>query len=110
MSAKRGPRARRRIGVADTTFARWDMGRAVVDELKNRPGDFDILRTTVPGIKDLPVACKTLIEGRGGDLACARARGERVADAVQARGAGRDGGDGPTPGARGRGTDPGGFT
>ena len=71
MSAKRGPRARRRIGVADTTFARWDMGRAVVDELKNRPGDFEILRTTVPGIKDLPVACKTLIEARGCDLVVA---------------------------------------
>jgi len=57
--------ASRRIGVADTTFARWDMGRAVVDELKGRPGAFDVVRGTVPGIKDLPVACKKLIEEEG---------------------------------------------
>jgi len=66
-----GARDRKRIGVADTTFARWDMGRAVVEELKERPGDFEVLRTTVPGIKDLPVACKTLIEERGCDLVVA---------------------------------------
>ena len=61
----------RRIGVADTTFARWDMGRAVVEELKDRPGDFEVVRTTVPGIKDLPVACKRLIEERGCDVVVA---------------------------------------
>src|SRR2546426_6960569 len=62
----------RRIGVADTTFARWDMGRAVVDELDDRPGAFEVVRVTVPGIKDLPVACKKLIEEEGCDvvLAC----------------------------------------
>jgi riboflavin synthase len=69
--AKRNGRARRRIGVADTTFARWDMGRAVVDELKGRPGAFDVLRVTVPGIKDLPVACKKLIEEESCDLVVA---------------------------------------
>lgn len=62
---------RRRIGVADTTFARWDMGRAVVEELKDRPGDFEVVRATVPGIKDLPVACKKLIEEKGCDIVVA---------------------------------------
>jgi len=62
---------RRRIGVADTTFARWDMGRAVVDELADRAGDFEVVRTTVPGIKDLPVACKKLIEDRSCDIVVA---------------------------------------
>ena len=61
----------RRIGVADTTFARWDMGRAVVDELDDRPGAFEVVRVTVPGIKDLPVACKKLIEERGCDVVVA---------------------------------------
>lgn len=66
-----GKTTRKRIGIADTTFARWDMGGAVEDELKRRPGAFEILRVTVPGIKDLPVACKKLIEAEGCDLVVA---------------------------------------
>lgn len=62
---------RKRIGVADTTFARWDMGRAVVDELDGRPGRFDVTRVTVPGIKDLPVACKELIDKARCDIVVA---------------------------------------
>ena len=71
-SRSRSARPRKRIGVADTTFARWDMGAAAADELRGRGGDFDVLRVTVPGIKDLPVACKKLIEEQGCDvvLAC----------------------------------------
>lgn len=69
--AKRRGKAGRRIGIADTTFARWDMGRAVAEELKDRAGEFEVLRTTVPGIKDLPVACKKLIEERGCDIVVA---------------------------------------
>lgn len=70
-SRSRGGKARRRIGVADTTFARWDMGRAAVDALKGRGGGFDVLRVTVPGIKDLPVACKKLIEEERCDVVVA---------------------------------------
>ncbi|TLZ50746.1 MAG: riboflavin synthase [Methanobacteriota archaeon] len=70
-SRSRSARPRRRIGVADTTFARWDMGRAVVDELASRTGDFDVVRVTVPGIKDLPVACKRLIEEKDCDIVVA---------------------------------------
>ncbi|HXW38809.1 MAG TPA: riboflavin synthase [Acidimicrobiales bacterium] len=57
-----------RIGVVDTTFARYDMGAEAEDELKQCPGygeRFEILRRTVPGFKDLGVACKKLIEEDG---------------------------------------------
>ena len=47
------------------------MGRAVLNELKGRPGGFDVVRATVPGIKDLPVAAKKLIEDKGCDIVVA---------------------------------------
>lgn len=59
-----------KIGVADTTFARVNMGAIAVDELK-RNASVAIERYTVPGIKDLPVACKKLIEEGGCDLVMA---------------------------------------
>ena len=61
----------RRIGVADTTFARYDMGSAAIDELKSTGTGFLIERYTVPGVKDLPVACKKLIDERACDLVIA---------------------------------------
>jgi riboflavin synthase len=59
-----------RIGVADTTFARVNMGAIAVDELR-RHASIAIERSTVPGMKDLPVACKKLIEERRCDLVMA---------------------------------------
>ena len=59
-----------KVGVADTTFARFNMGAAAVDELK-RHAAVAIVRVTVPGIKDLPVACKKLIEEEGCDIVMA---------------------------------------
>jgi riboflavin synthase len=53
-----------KVGIADTTFARVDMGRHAIDELKKH-ASIAIERYTVPGIKDLPVACKKLLEERG---------------------------------------------
>ena len=50
-----------KIGVVDTTFARYDMGGAAVKELKAAGAGFRVIRRTVPGIKDLPVAAKKLI-------------------------------------------------
>jgi len=50
-----------RIGIADTTFARVNMGKFAIDELKKH-GSVVIERYTVPGVKDLPVACKKLFE------------------------------------------------
>lgn len=51
-----------RIGICDTTFARFDMGAAAIDELKKNATDLKIIRKTVPGVKDLPVTAKILIE------------------------------------------------
>ena len=59
------------VGIADTTFARVDMGGAAIDELKRTGTGFKIVRYTVPGIKDLPVACKKLIEEQGCDIVMA---------------------------------------
>ncbi|MDR2829790.1 MAG: riboflavin synthase [Methanobrevibacter sp.] len=50
------------VGICDTTFARFDMGATAVDELKKNVTDLKIVRRTVPGIKDLPVASKKLVE------------------------------------------------
>ena len=54
-----------RIGVVDTMFARYDMGAAARSELEGCPGygeTFSVISRTVPGFKDLGVACKRLIE------------------------------------------------
>jgi riboflavin synthase len=53
------------IGVVDTMFARYDMGREALDELAECPGfgeRFTTIRRTVPGFKDLAVAAKQMIE------------------------------------------------
>ncbi len=61
----------KRIGVLDTTFARVDMGGFVVDELKKTGTGFKVERYTVPGVKDLPVAAKRLIEERDCEIVIA---------------------------------------
>ena len=50
-----------KIGIADTTFARVDMAKFAIDMIKKK-SNAKIERYTVPGFKDLPVACKKLIE------------------------------------------------
>ena len=54
-----------KVGVVDTTFARVDMGKEVIDEVKSLTTQIKPIRRTVPGIKDLAVACKILIEEEG---------------------------------------------
>ncbi len=61
----------KRIGIADTTFARVDMAAHAIDELKATGTGFVIERYTVPGVKDLPVACKRLFEERDCDIVMA---------------------------------------
>jgi len=61
----------KRIGIADTTFARYDMGKVAIDELRSNDTGFKIVRYTVPGIKDLPVACKILFEEHNCDIVMA---------------------------------------
>lgn len=60
----------KKIGIVDTTFARFDMGKSAIDELKANSSGIKIERRTVPGIKDLPVEAKKLLEG-GCDLVMA---------------------------------------
>jgi len=61
----------KRIGVADTTFARVDMGGFAIDELKKTGTGFRVERYTVPGVKDLPVAVKKLFDERECDIVIA---------------------------------------
>ncbi|HIE33584.1 MAG TPA: riboflavin synthase [Candidatus Altiarchaeales archaeon] len=57
-----------RIGIVDTTFARYDMARDAMKEIKSKVGGVKLIRRTVPGIKDLPVAAKKLIDEELCDL------------------------------------------
>ena len=57
--------------MVDTTFSRVDMGGEAVDELKSLSTGLKIIRRTVPGVKDLPVACKKLIDEEGCELVMA---------------------------------------
>ncbi|EQD27489.1 riboflavin synthase, partial [mine drainage metagenome] len=61
----------KRIAVIDTTFARVDMASAAVRTLRSAGTGFSILRRTVPGLKDLPVACRQAMIEDGADLVIA---------------------------------------
>lgn len=60
-----------RVGICDTTFARVDMAAHAIDEIKQHVGNIKFIRRTVPGIKDLPVASKKLIEEEGCEIVMA---------------------------------------
>jgi riboflavin synthase len=51
-----------KYGVADTTFSRVDMGAIAIKVIKREDPDAEIIRYTVPGIKDLPVDARRLID------------------------------------------------
>ncbi len=57
------------IGVADTTFAVIDMARSVLPILAQQ--GVKIVRYTVPGFKDLPVACLKLFREEKCDIVIA---------------------------------------
>ena len=61
----------KKFGIVDTTFARYDMGAAVLDELNSTGTGFTTQRYTVPGIKDIPVAAKKLLEEQDCDIVIA---------------------------------------
>jgi riboflavin synthase len=61
----------RRIGVADTTFARVDLACHAVRALGAAGTGFRVVRRTVPGVKDLPVACRQMFRDDGVDLCLA---------------------------------------
>lgn len=50
-----------KIGIVDTTFSRVNMGEIALDEMKKFP-EAKIERRTVPGVKDLPVECKKILD------------------------------------------------
>ena len=59
-----------RIAIVDTMFSRVDMGAIAMDEICHAYPDVEIMRRTVPGIKDLPVECKRMLDD-GADIAMA---------------------------------------
>jgi len=61
----------KKIGVADTTFARVDLARSAIRALQGAGTGFVVRRRTVPGIKDLPVACRQLFQEDHVDLCLA---------------------------------------
>ncbi|MBI5227382.1 riboflavin synthase [Candidatus Micrarchaeota archaeon] len=60
-----------KIGVVDTTFSRVNMGAIALDEIKKSKNKVTTTRTTVPGIKDLAVECKLLLEKEKCDIVLA---------------------------------------
>ena len=52
-----------KIGLIDTTFARVDMASFAKKEIQDNWPSVKIVEATVPGVKDLPVECKRLLEG-----------------------------------------------
>lgn len=51
-----------KIGLVDTTFARVDMLAYAKKEIQDNWPDVKIVESTVPGVKDLPVGCKKLLD------------------------------------------------
>lgn len=67
---------RARVGLVDTTFARIDMGQAALDRIRAYEAeaegvDVQVVRRTVPGIKDLGAAAKRLVTEEGCDIVMA---------------------------------------
>lgn len=50
------------VGVVDTTFARVDMAKYAVEVIKSHLPNARIIRYTVPGIKDIPLAAKLILK------------------------------------------------
>ncbi|MCX6706937.1 MAG: riboflavin synthase [Candidatus Woesearchaeota archaeon] len=61
----------KKIGIADTMFSRFDMGNLAISTIKDSGESIKTERYTVPGVKDLPVACKILFEDHGCDIVMA---------------------------------------
>lgn len=63
---------KKKIGIVDTMFARADMGGLAERTISEyAPKGTIVLRVTVPGIKDLPVGAKKLIEEKKCDIVVA---------------------------------------
>src|SRR3989344_944087 len=62
---------KKRIGICDTMFARADMGEIALRALRGNDTQVELVRVTVPGVKDLPVACQGLLSAQDCDLVLA---------------------------------------
>ncbi len=51
-----------KIGVVDTTFSRIDMAQYAIEVIEQELPEAEIIRYTVPGIKDIPVAARKLLD------------------------------------------------
>ncbi|HHQ44619.1 MAG TPA: riboflavin synthase [Candidatus Altiarchaeales archaeon] len=51
-----------KIGIVDTTFSKVNMGEIALNEIRDNFPNITVTRKTVPGVKDLPVACKIMLE------------------------------------------------
>lgn len=60
-----------KIGIADTMFARHDMAKIAEKAVFDSEENIKIERYTVPGVKDLPVACKKLFDEHNCDIVMA---------------------------------------
>ncbi|ABN69596.1 riboflavin synthase alpha chain [Staphylothermus marinus F1] len=56
-----------KIGVVDTTFSRVDMAKYAIEVIEENLPEAEIIRYTVPGIKDIPVAARRLLIDEGCD-------------------------------------------
>ena len=61
----------KKIGICSTTFSRYDMGAAAIKQIKKQVDGVKFIERYVPGVKDLPVASKKLIEEDGCDIVMA---------------------------------------
>jgi len=60
-----------KIGIADTTFSRVDMHLFVLEQLNEANFSGETERYTVPGVKDLPLACQRLFKDYSCDIVLA---------------------------------------
>lgn len=61
----------KRVGICSTTFARFDMASAAIKQIKKQVDGVKFIESYVPGVKDLPVAAKILIEEENCDIVMA---------------------------------------
>lgn len=61
----------KRVGICSTTFARFDMASAAIKQIKKQVTGVKFIERYVPGVKDLPVAAKKLIEEENCDMVMA---------------------------------------
>ncbi|MBR3213580.1 MAG: riboflavin synthase [Methanosphaera sp.] len=61
----------KKIGLTSTTFARYDMVKAARKQIEKQVTGVKFIERYVPGVKDLPVSAKKLIEEEGCELVMA---------------------------------------